>query len=174
MTNPPKDWYAVPVRVPDARVATRRLEPEDGPLLQELFDGLADFGTPFGEPGAADAVSTYLALPEGKGYDDKVLVGVWDADRLVGAIDWIVDYPERRTWAVGLLLLADERRGHGVGRALVRWLEDEARGESAERLRFAVREANVAGHDFLTGIGYAAPDDRLEDGAILLTKNLTG
>jgi hypothetical protein len=43
------------------------MEGEDGPLLQELFDDLSDFRTAFGEPGAADAVGTFINLPEGSG-----------------------------------------------------------------------------------------------------------
>jgi hypothetical protein len=51
------------------------MEGEDGPLLQELFDDLSDFRTAFGEPGAADAVGTFINLPEGVGYESKLLIG---------------------------------------------------------------------------------------------------
>lgn len=47
------------------KVRLWQVEGEDGPLLQELFDDLVDFRTPFGEPGSADAVSTFIALPGG-------------------------------------------------------------------------------------------------------------
>src|SRR5687768_9801986 len=87
---------------------------EDGPLLQELFDDLADFGIAFGEPGAADAVSTFLNLPEGYGYEAKLLVGIWRNGTLAGALDCIMGYPNRRDWTVGLLVVADRHRGSGI------------------------------------------------------------
>jgi hypothetical protein len=57
------------------------MEGEDGPLLQELFDDLRDFRTAFGEPGAADAVGTFINLPEGLGYESKLLIGIWKKRR---------------------------------------------------------------------------------------------
>lgn len=66
------------------------MEGDDGPLLQELFDDLSDFRTAFGEPGAADAVSTFIALPEGYGYESKLLLGLWRNGGLGGAVDCIM------------------------------------------------------------------------------------
>jgi hypothetical protein len=60
------------------------MEGEDGPLLQELFDDLSDFRTAFGEPGAADAVGTFINLPEGVEYESKLLIGIWKS----GAAGW--------------------------------------------------------------------------------------
>ena len=51
-----------PVDLRDVRLWP--MESEDGPLLQELFDDLTDFRSAFGEPGMADAVSTFLNVPE--------------------------------------------------------------------------------------------------------------
>ncbi|GAB2594137.1 hypothetical protein GCM10009593_38530 [Microlunatus antarcticus] len=71
---PPESDPLWPVDLDDVRLPP--MEGEDGPLLQELFDDLADFCTHFGVPQSADAVSTFLALPEGRDYDSKLLLGI--------------------------------------------------------------------------------------------------
>jgi hypothetical protein len=108
------------------------MEGEDGPLLQELFDDLSDFRTAFGEPGAADAVGRFINLPEGVGYDSKLLIGIWKNGGLAGALDCIIGYPSSDDWTVGLLVIADRYRLWDVGSSVVRWLETEAvdRGSS--------------------------------------------
>ena len=66
-------------------------------------------------------------LPPGKTLGDKFGMGVFDgADRLVGAIDVIRDYPEPREWYLGLLVLEPGQRNQGLGTklldALIHWL----------------------------------------------------
>ncbi|MBA8794775.1 GNAT superfamily N-acetyltransferase [Friedmanniella endophytica] len=131
------------------------MESEDGPLLQELLDDLADFRTPFGEPGRADAVSTFVALPQGVDYDAKLLVGVWRNGLLIGALDCIVGYPDPATWSVGLLVVADRHRGNGVGSAVLGWLERTARDRGVRTLRAAIRRQNVDGQLFVEHHGWA-------------------
>lgn len=67
------------------------LESEDGPALQTLFERCDDyFESATGLPaGPAEAQSAFMVLPEGKGYEDKFLVGIFDHGRLVGVIDAI-------------------------------------------------------------------------------------
>ncbi|CAA9385094.1 MAG: hypothetical protein AVDCRST_MAG75-1231 [uncultured Propionibacteriaceae bacterium] len=112
-----------------------QLEGEDGPLLQELFDGLPDFSTTFGERGAADAVSTYISLPEGADYNDKLLPGLWHNGTLIGALDCITGYPTRSEWTVDMLVVAGRHRSRGYGSAALSWLERTAVGPDAGQLR---------------------------------------
>ena len=65
------------------------MEGEEGPLRQELFEDLADFSTPFGEPASADTVSTFLALPEGRNYDAQLPLGLWRDSGSAGALECI-------------------------------------------------------------------------------------
>lgn len=93
------------------------LEAEDGPLLQEMFERCGDyFEAVTGLPvGPAEAQSTFMVLPEGKGYEDKFLIGIFDYEELVGVVDAIRNYPEPAIWWIGLMLLVPERRGRGLG-----------------------------------------------------------
>ena len=65
------------------------MEGEEGPLRQELFENLADFSAPFGEPASADTVSTFLALPEGRNYDAQLPLGLWRDSGSAGALECI-------------------------------------------------------------------------------------
>ena len=114
------------------------MEGDDGPLLQELFDDLTDFRVAFGEPGAADAVSTFIALSEGFGYESKLLLGLWRNGGLAGAVDCIMGYPTPACWTVGMLVVADRHRGTGIGSSVLSWLERTAVQRGSGILRGAV------------------------------------
>jgi GNAT superfamily N-acetyltransferase len=134
------------------------MEGEDGPLLQELFDDLSDFRIAFGEPGSADAVGTFLNLPEGVGYESKLLIGIWKNGGLAGALDCITGYPSSNEWTVGLLVIADRYRLLGIGSSVLGWLEAEAVARGSSTIRGLVRRTNVAGIGFAQRCGYALKD----------------
>lgn len=147
------------------------LEGEDGLALQKLFDDLADFRTPFGEPGSADAVSTFLALPEGHDYDAKLLLGLWRNDALTGALDCIIGYPTRTEWTIGLLVVADRHRGHGIASAALEWIETAAADHGVVTVRAVLREANDRGIAFARSRGYRPEDGpALDPGHVVLAR----
>ena len=130
------------------------MEGEDGPLLQELFDDLADFRTAFGEPGQADAVSTFLALPEEHDHTAKLLLGIWRDGGLAGALDCIMGYPTSAEWTIGLLVVAERHRTSGIATSVLTWLARTAAERGAVRLRAVLREGNTAGLDFAASRGF--------------------
>jgi GNAT superfamily N-acetyltransferase len=141
-----------PVDLDDVRLWP--MESEDGPLLQELFDDLPDFRTAFGDPGSADAVSTFLALPEGCDYDAKLLLGVWRNGGLAGALDCIMGHPTAAEWTIGLLVVADRHRRSGIAASVVGWLARTAADRGASRLRAVLREGNQQGLAFAQSVGF--------------------
>lgn len=148
------------------------MESEDGPLLQELLDDLTDFSTAFGDRGAADAVSTFVALPEGVGYDAKLLVGVWRNGGLVGALDCIMGYPGGQDWTVGMLVVAERHRRHGVASEIVSWLETTAAGRGARRIRAVPRRRNDGGRAFGEQRGYVAVDPMAHPDVVVVERSL--
>lgn len=141
----------------------------DGDLgaLQSLIERCADYyevatGAP---PGPAEAQSIFNVVPEGKGHEDKFLLSVSTEGELTGVVDLIRDWPERGTWIIGLLLLAPEARGHGLGGRVVAELERRARAGGAERMRVAVSPANRPALGFWHHLGYERlpPEGRDED-----------
>jgi hypothetical protein len=97
-----------------------RLKPLDGSPaqtaeLQGVFEAAPDYfmrtlGHP---PGPTEAQSTFKALPPGMGYGDKFVFGVYRGDTMVGCVDLVRGYPDRKTAMLGLLLLSEKVRGQG-------------------------------------------------------------
>src|SRR5262249_46951450 len=133
------DTFSLPI---DERYLLVALTPEDGPNVQALLERSADYseqvmGLP---PRPAEAQSLYLGLPEGKGYEDKLLFGVYSTDRqhLVGVFDAVRNYPELGEWWIGLLLLAPAQRGQGLGARIYRTFDGWAGTQGAQGIRLAV------------------------------------
>lgn len=110
--------------------------------------------------GAADAQSTYSALPEGWSYDAKFVYGVFSGDRMVGCIDVLRGYPQRGTAHIGLFLLAESHQGRGIGRAAYRALEEEigAWGD-CNWIRLGVVESNASVIGFWQRLGFVVTGD---------------
>jgi GNAT superfamily N-acetyltransferase len=141
----------------DERYTLVALTPDDGPEVQALLERSADYselvmGLP---PGPAEAQSLYIDLPEGTGYEDKLLLGVFTGEhRLVGALDAVRDHPERGEWWIGLLLLEPEQRSHGLGERIYHVFERWAGARGAQGIRLAVLEQNVKAERFWRRLGF--------------------
>lgn len=148
------DTLSLPI---DERYTLLVLIPEDGPNAQTLLERAADYselvmGLP---PGPAEAQSLYTDLPEGKGYEDKLLLGVYTADhQLVGVLDAVRDYPEPGEWWIGLFLLQPDVRGQELGDRMYRVFETWAGAQGAHGIRLAVLEQNVNGERFWRRRGF--------------------
>jgi GNAT superfamily N-acetyltransferase len=127
------------------------LRPDDAVRLQALFDVCADYalivdGEPF-SPTAAE--EEFTAGPPGKALDDKFVYGLVDPHgEIAGLLEGMRDYPEPGVWWIGLLLLAPEVRGQGVGRRLIEGFIEYARLQGAVRLMLGVVEENRAAYRF--------------------------
>lgn len=133
------------------------LAPEDEPLVQvflerctdyvELVSGLA--------PSSATTHDLYIVLPEGKGYEDKFLIGLFTADNeLIGVLDAIRDYPQAKEWYLGLLLLEPEQRGHSLGEQVYHAFERWIAQQGAEAVRLTVAEQNERAYRFWQRLGF--------------------
>jgi len=108
-------------------------------------------------PGPADAQSTYSALPPDKTYEEKFVIGIWHADRLIGVIDVIRGYPREDIAYVGFLLLSEKHHRRGYGRAAYRQLEDVIRSwGTCHRVRLAVIRVNAEAVPFWLSLGFHA------------------
>jgi GNAT superfamily N-acetyltransferase len=106
------------------------LSPTEEPLVQALCERCADYielvaGLP---PSPELARDLHTLLPAGKGYEDKILIGIFAGPaELVGLLDAVRDYPTQGVWFLGLLLLEPARRGQGLGEKLYRAFEGWAK-----------------------------------------------
>lgn len=148
------DTLSLPI---DERYTLVALTAEDGPDVQSLLERSADYselvmGLP---PGPADAQSLYIDLPEGKGYEDKLLLGVFTAERhIVGMFDAIRDYPEPGEWWIGLQLLEPAQRSQGLGERIYTVFEAWAGTRGARGIRLAVLEPNIKAEHFWRRLGF--------------------
>ncbi|HZH15129.1 MAG TPA: GNAT family N-acetyltransferase [Archangium sp.] len=136
----------------------RRVSEEDAPLIRELGERCLDhlelhYGSP---PDPGQMIRDLLTdLPPGKTLGDKFGMGVFDrAERLVGAIDVIRDYPEPREWYLGLLVLEPGQRNQGLGARLLEALTHWLLRHDAAYLRLAVSEHNAPGLRFWKRSGF--------------------
>src|SRR4051812_44803274 len=75
-------------------------------------------------PGMAEAQSTFTALPPGKEYSDKFVLGIYLADRMIGCADIIRGYPDSGTAHIGLLLFTEKFQGKGYGSKALPLIEE--------------------------------------------------
>lgn len=136
---------------------------DDGPALQSLFEECADFielttGLP---PAPAEVQSLFTALPEGKTYDDKVVIRLLSkTDGLVGVMDVVRDYPELEAWWLGLMLLRPDLRKLGRGNLVIRSFMEWAAANGAKWIYLAVVAQNVGARRFWDRMGFDTVETR--------------
>ena len=135
----------------------RQLEPNDEKILQKLYEQCADYAylVDGQEPSPSAAREEFLAVPEGKTLQDKFMFGLFDIRNvLVGLIESIRHYPDDRSWWVGLMMLAPEQRGKGLGSEFYRAFERWVSAHGAQQVMLAVVEENEPGFRFWQKIGF--------------------
>lgn len=140
------------------------LTAEYGEQLQALCERCTDYsemidGKP---PNSAAAQNLFYALPNGKDYCDKFLIGIFNSDKLIGVIDVIRDYPEKDIWFIGLLMLEPEQRGKSIGARIMESFGDWSFGLGARLLRLSVAEENIRALNFWRRIGFKETGVRLQ------------
>jgi len=162
-------WRAVPVG-----------EPERAELLG-LFQACEEFwrATEGRTPSGVQVDELLHDLPPGRTPADKHVLGLRGPDGgLAGVLDVVRGYPAETSWFIGLLLLAPEVRGHGLGDAVCEGLEAFVRARGGEELRLAVLEQNAGARRFWEQRGFVTVDSvrrtfgNLESVALRMAKPL--
>lgn len=129
----------------------RELHQEDIPHLQKLCEACADFHllTQGAEPASNQGELLYNEYPPGKTHNDKLLFGIFTAqDEIMGMIELAMNYPDRETWFIGLLLLHPQCRGRGLGREMLAWLDEFLAQHAVKFLSVPVLAVNSRGKKF--------------------------
>jgi GNAT superfamily N-acetyltransferase len=136
----------------------RLLQSQDELVLQELCQACSDYFeiTSTVPAGAVAAKNILTALPENKGYEDKLIVGIFDksTDILVGVLDFIKHYPIQGVGMLGLLLLHPQHRSRGLGGQIYRTLENWWASQNGHTMRIGVVEQNQAALIFWHQLGF--------------------
>ena len=135
----------------------KQLDDEDEDILQKLYEQCADYSYLITGllPGPSEARDILQALPKGKDYNDKFVIGIFENDNeLIGVIDVIRNHPNVRDWYVGLMLLNPKQRAKGVGTKVYKAFEQWILEFGAQQVILSVLEENERSHQFWQKIGF--------------------
>ena len=106
---------------------------------------------------------------------DKILLGLYDGNTLIGLIDIIKIYPEECTWTIGYLLIHPSCRNKSIGSNLINAIIDIYR---TRKLRCVVQNQNTRALKFWKHNGFFVTktitehSDNIEDITFILEKEL--
>lgn len=167
------------------QISLRRIEsgPDQVAALQRVFEEAPKYslfvaGQP---PDGSEAVSTFSALPPGMGFGDKFVYGIYLKEQLIGCIDLIRGYPDRKTAMLGLLLLSEKLQNQGFGRQVYGLIENKIRNwVGVETIRIGIVRTNETVIPFWMKMGFADTGIRkpfhcvtLESETLVYEKKLT-
>jgi GNAT superfamily N-acetyltransferase len=127
------------------------------PQVQAVFAASEDFAMLVdGFPAPPDEAEQLLAkIPPGSHPEDKAVMLVRLGTANIGVLDVVRDWPQRRVWMIGLLVLVPAARGRGVGARVLATVDRWAIESGAEKLRIAVAPANIRGLRFWRRHGFS-------------------
>jgi ribosomal protein S18 acetylase RimI-like enzyme len=134
-----------------------RLEPEQVEPLQRLIERCADFTQLVEGEGVSPqaAQDIFRSVPEGRSIRDKFVYGVLDQKGTIeGVLEGIRHYPDDSTWWIGLLLLAPETRGHGLGQKVIQAFSEYVDANQGAAIMLGVVEQNRAAYRFWQQQGF--------------------
>lgn len=119
-----------------------------------------------GKPAGPDVARELLTdLPPEPGWtlEDKRLFALLYGDEIAGVLDVICNYPVARTWYIGLLYLAPNRRGQGLGRTVLRGVYDWVERNGGNKVRLGVVEPNKRARRLYETEGFTLQEVREPD-----------
>jgi RimJ/RimL family protein N-acetyltransferase len=137
--------------------SAKRLVKENAAILQPLYKQCKEFALlTDGEPPSSTAArDEFDAVPENKTTQDKYIFGLFDSRNvLLGMIESIRHYPDNKTWWLGLMMLAPEQRGKGLGSEFYKAFERWVWTHGVKQVSLSVVEANERGLRFWKKMGF--------------------
>jgi ribosomal protein S18 acetylase RimI-like enzyme len=137
----------------------------DVAALQALHLRCADFvEATTGRPPRDDEAACMLAvLPPGKTLGDKQALAVIRDGAMVGVVELLAGYPGPADWYIGLLMLAPEARGAGLGTSVFREVVGRVAEAGGQTLHLVVRDDNPRAIAFWKRHGFTLVDYRVQD-----------
>jgi GNAT superfamily N-acetyltransferase len=140
-----------------------RLHLGDVVALQSLFEKCQDYSWIVSgeEVSSTAAQEAFTHGPPGRGLEDKFLFGLRDPQgQLVAVLEGFSRYPDETTWWIGLLMIAPEQRGKGIGHVLVDGFVQYVRQQGGTAILLGVVEDNKAAYEFWQRLGFTHHDTR--------------
>lgn len=144
------------------------IQRDDAQAVRDLYDSAADFvAMETGlVPNDETVAEFFTDCPPGADVAKSQKLGLFQPDGLLVAIsDLAFGYPDADDAYIGLLLIAANSRGMGLGRIFVEHMTSIARTRQARRLLIAVLDENTRGRAFWQREGFrllaSIPDFKL-------------
>ena len=160
----------------------RELHYDDKADLQVFCECHADYfeRATGSRPGPSEAQRLLTALPKGKSFEDKLLIGIFArSGGLVGIIDVICDYPVMWEWLVTLFVIDPDYLDQGLGKRVYSALEKWAARAGSHHIQTSVFEQNEWSYRFWTHLGFEPVDRQFaeqtgirEDVRILMRRSM--
>jgi ribosomal protein S18 acetylase RimI-like enzyme len=135
----------------------QNLATDDLPLLDELYTACADYAEILqGEPFSPSSIKEeFQAAAPGRTVADKWLIGiVGPGGELAGFFEGTRGYPDSAVWWIGLLMLAPQVRGLGLGRAVFEALAGHVLAQGGRGIMLGVAEDNHPALGFWRSLGF--------------------
>jgi RimJ/RimL family protein N-acetyltransferase len=137
-------------------------EPEELTALQELLNNVPDYTRRCRaeEQGACTPAELMQQIPEGVAPEQKKLYGIFFNHRMIGCLDLVKGYPDAKTAFVGILLIAEDVQGAGLGSEAFKECEKMIRSEEGfDRIRIGVMRTNDFVQNFWRKMGFRKTGD---------------
>lgn len=144
------------IKTPQFKVRIRVLKENDEAALQELCEQCHEYSmlVTGRMPRAGDAAMILMDLPPDKRAEDKFVYGMFRDKGLIGVLDIVKDYRKAGEWTIGLLMLAPDERGKGLGKQLHAFAKLLVVKNGGTTLRLGVLEENLRAKKFWEFLGY--------------------
>jgi hypothetical protein len=141
--------------LPAPPLTLRPLSPADAPALHAVYQASVDFF--LGRAGAPpDPAQASADLAAAAAEDGRFLLGISLHESMIGLLDLRLAYPEPYDVSIGLILVAEPQRRHGLGTWALRMLEAWLRRDTpTEAVVVAVPAQDRAAQGFFLANGYA-------------------
>lgn len=106
-------------------------------------------------PDGSEASDTFSSLPPGKALNDKVLIGVFSEEVLIGCAEILRGYPEPNIAFIGLLLFSEAHQGRGLGRKALDQISAVAASWGCTLIQLTVIATNRRAHAFWSREGFS-------------------
>ena len=146
-----------------AGLRIKRMDEADAEAILALYRSNPQYFAAMNSDAEIEGVrSDLVALPDGKGPEDKHYLGLYDGDRLAAVIDLIERYPDAQTIFIGLFMVDAAWQGQGLGSRIVRECLNGFAREGYARVRLGYVEGNAQSEAFWKKNGFAPTGVRSE------------
>ena len=106
-------------------------------------------------PTENEGQEVFQEIPPNFSLENKVVLGIFIKDEMIGVVDYLIGYPNNETVYLGLLLLKESFQQKNYGKVSYEKLEENFRQiEKITKIRLSVIETNQKGITFWKKMGF--------------------